>query len=181
MNESLDHYLALPYRVVIEPDEEGEGFNATIQELKGCVAYGDTVMEAFETVHEIKRTWLEMALEKGWRIPEPQYPDAKQYSGKFRLRLPRYLHGQLAELAKREATSLNQLVVALLSQGVQRLRYTHSRSAFSVIENMVLKLAGSAQGFSSGEDDQSEFHDLFPGGAQVTAFDCTDQMAKGAE
>ena len=169
MNESLDHYLALPYRVVIEPDEDGEGFNATIQELKGCVAYGDTAMEAYETVHELKRTWLGMALEKGWRIPEPQYPDAKQYSGKFRLRLPRYLHGQLAELAKREATSLNQLVVALLSQGVQRLRYADNRSAVSVGENLALELEGSAQGFSSVEDDRSEFHELFLRGTEVTS------------
>jgi hypothetical protein len=48
-------------------------------------------------------------------IPLPSYPEA--YSGKFNLRLPKSLHRRLAELAEREAVSLNQLVVSLLAAG----------------------------------------------------------------
>ena len=117
----LDDYLSLPYRVEVTPDEEGEGYNAEIRALKGCMAFGKTVEEAYDELQGVKRVWLETALERGWRIPEPPALDETSYSGQFRVRLPSYLHRDLVRLAEDEGTSLNQLVVALLSEGVGRL------------------------------------------------------------
>ena len=53
-------------------------------------------------------------MEDGIEIP---YPDnAENYSGQFKLRLPKSLHKQLAENAKRDGISMNQYCVYLLAQ-----------------------------------------------------------------
>jgi len=37
------------------------------------MACGETPQEALETVLEIKAAWLEIAEERGWEVPEPQW------------------------------------------------------------------------------------------------------------
>ena len=54
------------------------------------------------------------AMDSGLAIPEPDTVD--QYSGQFKLRLPRSLHRQLVQQSKREGISMNQYCVYLLSQ-----------------------------------------------------------------
>ena len=49
-----------------------------------------------------------------WPKPEPPPPE-REYSGRFIVRLPKWLHKSLAESADREGVSLNQHVTALLS------------------------------------------------------------------
>jgi antitoxin HicB len=116
-----DYYMGLPYKVEIVPDEEGEGFHASIPDLRGCMAFGETIETALNALSEVKRAWIEIALEEGWRIPEPATDEVKDYSGRFNVRLPRYLHGSLARLAQVQGTSLNQLVVSLLAEGTARI------------------------------------------------------------
>jgi len=118
--KDLNYYTSLPYKVEIIPEEDGDGFNASIPDLKGCVAVGDTVEEAYQIITEVKQTWIEIALERGWRIPEPTTVEIKEYSGKFSVRLARTLHRELAELAEAEGTSLNQLVATFLAAGVEK-------------------------------------------------------------
>jgi antitoxin HicB len=129
----LQYYMALPYRVEIAPTEDGTGFTATVPALKGCIAFGETVEEAYEMVAEVKEAWIDIALEEGWPIPEPTEEEVKEYSGRFNVRLPRYLHRRLAEVAEVEDTSLNQLVVALLSEGVERRRHRATSSLLSYL------------------------------------------------
>jgi predicted RNase H-like HicB family nuclease len=74
MSGNLDRYVSLQYQVIIERSDDVEGYNAAIVELKGCVAHGQTVEEALENVQVIKVSWLEIALDKGWRIPMPSEP-----------------------------------------------------------------------------------------------------------
>ena len=54
------------------------------------------------------------AMEEGIAIPEPDSID--DYSGQFKLRIPKTLHRQLALQSKREGVSMNQYCVYLLSQ-----------------------------------------------------------------
>ena len=35
------------------------------------MAFGETVAEAYAELQSVKQVWLETALERGWRIPEP--------------------------------------------------------------------------------------------------------------
>lgn len=129
--KDINYYMGLPYKIEIVPEESEAGFNATVRDLKGCMAFGETITEAVEALAEIKQAWFELALERGWQIPEPAVIEYPEYSGKFNVRLPRYLHRELAEMAKQEDTSLNQLVVALLSEGSERRQQEHRTLAYA--------------------------------------------------
>jgi predicted HicB family RNase H-like nuclease len=80
----------------------------------------DTLEELWDMIAEAKELWLEVALADGDYVPEPTRLEVETYSGKFVVRLPRSLHRQLAWRADQEDTSLNQLVVMLLSEGMGR-------------------------------------------------------------
>lgn len=61
-----------------------------------------------------KVLWIEAALEENIVIQEPD--GLENYSGQFKLRIPRSLHKSLAEHSKREGISMNQYCVYLLSR-----------------------------------------------------------------
>ena len=109
----LDFYLKLNYPITFYPEEDG-GYTVEIRDLPGCLSQGDTEEEAFEMIAEARELWIETAYEDGSQIPLPS--TEIEYSGKTMLRMPTYLHQRLAESAKREGTSLNQYLVALLSE-----------------------------------------------------------------
>ena len=76
-------------------------------------------------IEEAQQGWLEILLEDGDYIPEPAPVEVEEYSGKFVARLPTSLHCQLAKRAEQEKTSLNQLVVMLLAEGMGRWSTRH--------------------------------------------------------
>jgi antitoxin HicB len=111
-----DHYMNLPYTVVLRRDDEGD-FITKVQELPGCVAHGETEAEALSAIKEMQRLWLEEALQSGQPIPEPEREEQLP-SGKWLQRTPRSLHGRLTKLAKSEGVSLNQLVTSMLAESL---------------------------------------------------------------
>ena len=111
--KTIEYYMNLPYRLEIVPDSDEGGYTIRYPDLPGCITVGDTVDEAIANAQDAKRAWIEAALEEGIRIAEPT-ADA-DYSGQFKLRIPRSLHRALAERAKEEGTSMNQYCVYLLS------------------------------------------------------------------
>ncbi len=112
---TTNYYMKLPYAIELRQNDDGTWF-ARIPELRGCMTEADTVEEVLELVRDAQREWVSACLEDGTPIPEPQ--DAQTYSGQFRVRVPRSLHEELAERAQCEGTSLNQMIVALLSRAV---------------------------------------------------------------
>lgn len=114
MMKTLDEYLKMPYRMEIVPDTAEGGYIASFPELPGCITCGETVESAVSNALDAKKEWLEAAIEDGIEIfcPDP----AEKYSGQFKLRLPKSLHKQLAEDAKRDGISMNQYCVYLLAQ-----------------------------------------------------------------
>jgi antitoxin HicB len=129
IEKNLTYYMGLPYRVEIYPEEDGSGYTAVVPDLPGCMTGADTLEEVWEMVEEAKGLWLEVALADGDHIPEPAPVEVEAYSGKFVVRLPRSLHRQLAQRAQLEDTSLNQLVVMLLAEGMGRWRERGGRSS----------------------------------------------------
>ena len=113
--ELLYYYMNLPYSVKIIPDESGLYF-AEIEELPGCMTQGDSLEETLRNIEDAKRGWLTVAIKKGIKIPLPE--ELKEYSGKFLVRVPKYIHERLAIQAKKEGISLNHLIVALLSEKI---------------------------------------------------------------
>jgi len=109
----LRYYMELPYSIRIIPEEVG-GFFAEIEELQGCMTQGDTIEEVKENIEEAKESWLTVAIEEEIEIPQPR--EMEEYSGKFLVRLPKYIHKRISQLAEREGVSLNQMIVSLLSE-----------------------------------------------------------------
>lgn len=111
-------YMELPYTFCLFFDDEVEPvWMAYVEEFEGCVSDGSTPAEAMEMIREAMELWLEGRIERGWVIPPPRehFPE---HSGKFQVRLPVGLHGKLAAVAEDEGVSLNQLVTAILAEGV---------------------------------------------------------------
>ena len=113
-------YMKLPYTTSMVYDDSPGGPPAWvvwIEELDGCISQGDSPAEAMEMIREAMEGWLEVAVAYGDDIPPPKdhFPE---HSGKFQVRLPVGLHGKLAAVAKEQEVSLNQLVTAILAEGV---------------------------------------------------------------
>ncbi len=126
IKKKLDYYLKLPYKIEITPipEEEGGGYDASMPQL-GRMAfrgYGKTIEEAIAHLEVIKKDLFERYLKKGVEIPEPAAEEEK-YSGRILLRIPIYLHKELAHLAQRENISLNQLLNHLIERGLASLKY----------------------------------------------------------
>jgi antitoxin HicB len=119
MTKNLEYYLQLPYRIVLQPDPSG-GYVASIPDLPGCISQGDTREEAIAMIEDAKAAWISSALEQGLPVPEPALEE--EYSGKLLVRMPRSLHRTLAEQARMEGVSLNQLILYHLSRslGIQQ-------------------------------------------------------------
>ncbi len=112
--KTLNDYMAMSYRMEIVEDKDEGGFVVSYPDLPGCITCGETVEKAVENAVDAKREWIEAAFEEGITINEPD--NLEDYSGQFKLRLPRSLHRLLAEHSKREGISMNQYCVYLLSR-----------------------------------------------------------------
>lgn len=116
MNKGVDYYLNLKYSVLLRPlkEEDGGGWLAEIPELKGCISDGETPEEALENLHKAKFAWLKVAIKRDQVIPEPQM-DEEDYSGKLTLRMPKFLHKELAITSEKQGVSLNQYILSLIA------------------------------------------------------------------
>jgi predicted RNase H-like HicB family nuclease len=108
-------YLAKPYGRNVVPEPDGT-YRAEIIEFPGCIAAGDTAAEALARLEDVALSWLEAALEKKQRIPEPI--ESSAFSGKLVLRLAKSLHKQAAYAAARDGVSLNYFIASCLAQQV---------------------------------------------------------------
>ena len=112
--KTLNEYLALPYLMEMVKDRDEGGYVVSFPELPGCITCGETVESAVANAEDAKRAWIAAALEDGIEIHEPD--DLENYSGQFKLRIPKSLHRSLSEHAKREGISMNQYCMYLLSK-----------------------------------------------------------------
>lgn len=116
--KTFDEYMKLPYRVELVPDPYEGGFVASYPELPGCMSCGETVEQAAANAADAKAAWLQAALDDGVVIPEPAGQD--DYSGQFKLRIPKSLHKALAEHSRQEGISMNQYCLYLLTMNDTR-------------------------------------------------------------
>jgi len=121
--KTIDYYLNLPYKLEIVPDKDEGGYAARYPELPGCITVGDTLESVVKNANDAKTEWIAAALEEGVAIPEPTSYD--DYSGQFKLRLPKSLHKLLADQSKEEGVSMNQYCVYLLSLNNASNLYKH--------------------------------------------------------
>lgn len=107
--KTLNEYLALPYRMELVKDPDEGGFVVSFPDLPGCITCGETLEAAVANAADAKRAWLQAALEDGLPVREPD--NLENYSGQFKLRIPKSLHRSLAEHARQEGISMNQYCV----------------------------------------------------------------------
>ena len=114
---TLEYYMSLPYKMEIVPDTEEGGYGISIPDLQGCVSVGNTIDEAVSNINDAKKEWLTAAIEDGIDIPEPRPDDdLSEYSGQFKIRIPKSLHRSLSRHAKEEGISMNQYCMYLLTK-----------------------------------------------------------------
>ncbi len=112
--KTLNDYMSKFYRMEIIEDTEEGGYVVSYPDLPGCITCGETIEQAIANSVDAKRAWFEAALEEEIEIHEPG--SLEQYSGQFKLRMPRSLHRTLAENSRREGISMNQYCLYLLSR-----------------------------------------------------------------
>jgi antitoxin HicB len=103
---------------------------ATSSELAGLAGFGESAEEAIAQLRVAIELALEVYREEGVAVPSAR--KLAEYSGQFRLRVPRSVHEELARRAQMEGVSLNTLAVAYISEGLGRtpaqLRAVRERS-----------------------------------------------------
>ena len=116
--DTIQNYIKRPYHIEIvwsESEDGDAGWVAEVKELRGCIAQGRTREDLLTNIDRAIEAWIDDALEAGDPIPEPRADVS--YSGKVLVRMPPFLHGELAAEAERQGVSLNQLAVTLLARG----------------------------------------------------------------
>jgi predicted RNase H-like HicB family nuclease len=60
------------YEIVIYWDNDDKIFVAEVPDLPGCVAHGNTQVQAVENISQAIDLWIETAREFGDAVPEPR-------------------------------------------------------------------------------------------------------------
>ena len=119
------------HSALIQWSEEDKAYVAIVPELPGLSAFGSTPEEAAKELATARDAFLEVLVEDGEEIPEPEV--LKPFSGQTRLRLPKSLHAALSNQARKEGVSLNTYIVQLLSE----------RNALAQVKKDIERLADS--------------------------------------
>ena len=72
--------------------------------------------QLIDDLADAKESWIAACLADGVPVPEPAR--LEDYSGQFKLRLPKSLHRALSLRSSEEGVSMNQLCLYLLSKGL---------------------------------------------------------------
>lgn len=104
------------YAVNLMWSSEDDGYVATVPELPGLSAFGETVEEASREAAAAGAAFVRVLAESGSPVPAPL--ELPTFSGQFRVRVPVSLHETLVARARYEGVSLNTLIVGLLAEGL---------------------------------------------------------------
>lgn len=120
--KTLDYYLNLPYKILVEPikEEEGGGYLARIPQFgMSITGDGETEEEAINMLKEYKKIAFNRFLNEGKRIPEPKDElSFDHFSGRILLRLPKELHQIIAKKSQANNVSQNQYLNYIIASGV---------------------------------------------------------------
>jgi predicted RNase H-like HicB family nuclease len=64
--------MSYKYEIIIYWSQEDEAFIAEVPELPGCMADGETYVEAVQNAEQIIDEWIETAKSLGRKIPKPK-------------------------------------------------------------------------------------------------------------
>jgi antitoxin HicB len=58
------------YTIVLDPDDDGDGYTVTVPALPGCITQGQTVEEAIAMARDAISLYLEVLKDRGEPFPE---------------------------------------------------------------------------------------------------------------
>ena len=118
----LNKYMQYNYPIFVSKiDDE---YEALIEDLPGCVGYGETEEAALKDLETNKRIWFLITFKNGVRPPTPK--EAREVL-KVLVRLPRELHMKAARTAGRMGMSFNTFVIESLRQAIGTPNYQVSQ------------------------------------------------------
>lgn len=94
---SLEYFVNLPYKVVLEVDPNEGGYVVIFPELRGCLSIAETLREAFINAVDAKREWFRAMLEENLDIPAPITYKTEEQLNEFQNRVRMYREGLLEE------------------------------------------------------------------------------------
>lgn len=110
--ETMNIMVVGGYKAKIEYDPELDQFRGEILGLNGSADfYGTNPAVLRREFKNSLKVFLEVCKEKGIK-------PSKEFSGKFNLRIPPYLHAEVAARASAEGKSINQWVSEVLRNSV---------------------------------------------------------------
>lgn len=112
--KNLEYYLNLPWSYRFEWSDEDDCYIASISELKGCMSYGDTIVEATEMIQDALKSYITNSLQFNDEIPEPLKPI--NFKGKIPYRTTPDKHYKLAKRANSLGISINALIDEAVSE-----------------------------------------------------------------
>ncbi|MDX2042024.1 MAG: toxin-antitoxin system HicB family antitoxin [Acidobacteriota bacterium] len=98
----------IKYALNILWSEEDSEFVATCPAFPGLSALGETEEEALAEAKIALSLFIKTCEEQG--IPLPVQEAVQEFSGQFRVRLPKSIHRQAVQMAEHDRISLNQFV-----------------------------------------------------------------------
>lgn len=104
------------YPLTVEWSKEDEQYVVTCPAFPGLSALGETREQALAEAEIVLRLFIESYKDRQIQLPEARA--AEDFSGQFRVRLPKSLHRQAAQLAESDGISLNQLVISAVEARV---------------------------------------------------------------
>ena len=127
------------YSFTITWSEEDKEYVATCPSFPGLSAYGATEEDALREGKIALGLFIESCRENNIPLPEPEI--AGDYSGQFRLRIPKSLHAQLARMAAADEVSLNQFVLQALAErtGGQKMHEQAIKELKRTISELVVQ------------------------------------------
>lgn len=104
------------YPLTVEWSKEDQQYVVTCPSFPGLSALGTTREQALQEAETVLHLFVESYKDRNLELPEPRR--VEEFSGQFRVRLPKSLHRQAAQLADSDGISLNQLVISAVEARV---------------------------------------------------------------
>ncbi|HOZ02853.1 MAG TPA: type II toxin-antitoxin system HicB family antitoxin [Bacilli bacterium] len=97
---------------VVEYEPNDTEFEVAFNDFPSVVGAGDTPEEAIKEAYQNLEIFIEDCEEHSIPLPNPSKTNyLDEYSGKITIRLPKTLHRDLSEYAKRDGMSLNAIAI----------------------------------------------------------------------
>lgn len=124
------------YKFNAYPVETTDGIEWVVRfpDINNCGGSGKTIELAIQDAYENLAFELEMLAEEGKPVPTSKLNES--YSGKLLIRMPRFLHEKLTTISEEEGVSINQFVVASLSEKVGLYNSLESVCAYGITKGM---------------------------------------------